>query len=81
MCIPSRFPEAALYVRVSPCDVQDPFKLDNRLHAELANVARAWPSVSGDSRLSDLRMRSNTSRASVRSVGSGRKIDILVHQD
>lgn len=62
--------------------LQDPFKRDNRLHSELANVSRVWPSVSRDSRMSELRMRSTASRTSMRrgsvdSVASSEKGDVL----
>jgi hypothetical protein len=58
--------------------LQDPFKTDNKLHSELANVSRVWPSVSRDSRMSELRMRSTASRTSATSAGSG-KGDVLGH--
>jgi solute carrier family 15 (peptide/histidine transporter), member 3/4 len=35
----------------------DPFDQEGRAHGELANVARAWPSVSRASRVSELRLR------------------------
>lgn len=62
-----------------PClSLQDPFKTDNKLHSELGNVSRVWPSVSRDSRMSELRMRSTASRTSATSAGSG-KADVLGH--
>lgn len=46
---------------------QDPFKRDTRLHSELANVSRVWPSISHSNRMSELRMRSTASRSSAAS--------------
>eukprot|EP00775_Hariotina_reticulata_P010432 gene10432-10590_t len=40
---------------------KDPFNRESRLHSELGNVSRAWPSVSAVSRKSELRMRSKAS--------------------
>ncbi|KAF8073093.1 NPF8.3 [Scenedesmus sp. PABB004] len=47
---------------------KDPFNTESRLHSELGNVSKAWPSVRKSSRMSELRMRS---RASMTSAGSG----------
>lgn len=51
------------------CVPQDPFNRESRLHSELANVSRVWPSVSSNSRMSELRQRSKASIVS--STGSG----------
>jgi hypothetical protein len=51
-----------------PIAPQDPFKRDSKLHSELANVSRVWPSLSRDSRMSELRARSTASRTSLRSA-------------
>lgn len=52
---------------------QDPFKLDTKLHSELANVSRVWPSISRKSRRSELRQRSVASRSSLGSVSHLRR--------
>lgn len=39
----------------------DPFNTETKLHSELANVSRAWPSVRRSSRVSELRARSSVS--------------------
>ncbi|KIY96383.1 hypothetical protein MNEG_11578 [Monoraphidium neglectum] len=45
-------------------DAKDPFNKETRLHSDLANVSRAWPSVaSRSSRASELRARSSVSLA------------------
>jgi hypothetical protein len=46
---------------------QDPFKRDTKLHSELGNVSRVWPSISQASRMSELRMRSTVSQSSMHS--------------
>lgn len=48
-----------------PC-LQDPFNRESKLHSELANVSRVWPSVSNQSRMSELRQRSRASMTSSR---------------
>lgn len=58
--------------------LQDPFKRDNRLHSELANVSRVWPSISHASRMSELRMRSTASRCSAH---SGMRMDSHVSSE
>lgn len=63
---------------LKPC-VQDPFKLDTKLHSELANVSRTWPSVRRDSRMSELRSRSVASTRSSMRLDSTAKADILGH--
>lgn len=68
-------PVARRYVERPVADADgDPFDTEGRTHGELANVARAWPSVSRASRVSELRMRSQASmvarRASTRAGGS-----------
>lgn len=47
-------------LRNAPFCPQDPFNKETRIHSDMANVSRAWPSVaSRSSRLSELRARSS----------------------
>jgi hypothetical protein len=57
-------PVSARYVERPVADADaDPFDREGAAHAELANVSRVWPSVSRQSRVSELRMRSQASMA------------------
>lgn len=48
---------------------KDPFNRESRIHSELANVSRVWPSISSNSRMSELRQRSKVSMISSRGSG------------
>lgn len=61
-------PVSKRYVERPVADADsDPFDREGRAHAELANVSRVWPSVSRQSRVSELRLRSQASAAMARS--------------
>uniref|UniRef100_A0A383VGU9 Major facilitator superfamily (MFS) profile domain-containing protein n=1 Tax=Tetradesmus obliquus TaxID=3088 RepID=A0A383VGU9_TETOB len=45
---------------------KDPFNRETKVHSELANVSRVWPSINSSSRMSELRQRSKASMISSR---------------
>jgi hypothetical protein len=56
------------------CLPQDPFNKETKLHSEMANVSRAWPSVRRTSRVSLLELRSRSSSSKMDALGRRSKM-------